>query len=135
MRSSSRVGWSSLATVLALAVGAAPGAAQVRHTPVADQMLLNAPADAKNWLTYGKDYSNTRYVTSRQINAQNVSSLVPRWVYQTSGPIGSFETTPLVVDGVMYLTTPFNHVVAVDTRTGKQLWRYEHKISGTPILC
>jgi len=120
---------------LVLISGALPALAQVTHTAVTDPMLLNAKADAKNWLTYGKDYSNTRYVTSTQINAQNASTLVPRWVFQTSGPIGSFETTPLVVDGVMYLTTPFNHVIAVDTRTGKQLWRHEHKITGTPILC
>ena len=110
-------------------------AAEVQHTAVTDEMLLNAQANTKDWLTYGKDYSNTRYVTSKQINAQNVRTLVPSWVYQTGGPIGSFETTPLVVNAVMYLTTPFNHVIAVDTRTGKQLWRYEHKISGTPILC
>jgi hypothetical protein len=56
-------------------------------------------------------------------------------VYQTGGPIGSFETTPLVVDGVMYLTTPFNHAIALDARTGKQLWRYEHKSGGSPIIC
>ena len=110
-------------------------AAEVQHTAVTDKMLLNTQADAKNWLTYGKHYSNTRYVTSKQINAQNVHTLVPRWVYQTGGPIGSFETTPLVVDGVMYLTTPFNHAIAVDVRTGKELWRYEHKMGVTPALC
>jgi glucose dehydrogenase len=110
-------------------------AADVEHTAVTDEMLLNTQADAKNWLTYGKNYSNTRYVTSKQINAQNVRTLVPRWVYQTGGPISSFETTPLVVDGVIYLTTPFNHAIAVDARTGQQLWRYEHKMSHTPIFC
>src|SRR5262249_27233242 len=116
--------------VLLLLLIASPALAQVNHTEVTDQMLLGAKDDAKNWLTYGKDYSNTRYVTSTQINAQNVGSLVPRWVYQTSGPIGSFETTPLVVDGGMYLTTPYNHAIAVDARTGQQLWRYEHKLTG-----
>src|SRR6266545_8190333 len=93
----------SLIILLVSFLMASPALAQVMHTDVSDQMLLGAKADAKNWLTYGKDYSNTRYVTSTQINAQNVPSLVPRWVFQTSGPIGSFETTPLVVDGVMYL--------------------------------
>src|SRR5205814_9862854 len=75
------------------------------HTTVTDQMLSNAAADAKNWLSYGKDYGNTRYTRSKKITSQNVGALVPRWVYQTGGPIGSFETTPLVVDGVMYVTT------------------------------
>ena len=94
-------------------------AAEFKHITVTDEMLLKAQTDSRNWLTYGKNYSNTRYVRSKQINSQNVHTLVPRWVYQTGGPIGSFETTPLVVDGVMYLTTPFNHAIAVDTRTGK----------------
>src|SRR5256886_10390416 len=119
-----------VAVTLLVAAGVVPAQAQrapVTHTEVTDQMLASAPADAKNWLLYGKDYSNTRYTTSKKVNAQNVGTLVPRWVYQTGGPIGSFETTPLVVDGVMYLTTPFNHAMALDARTGKPLWRYEHR--------
>jgi len=127
-----------VAVTLLVAAGVVPAQAQrapVTHTEVTDQMLANAPADAKNWLSYGKDYSNTRYTTSKKVNAQNVGTLVPRWVYQTGGPIGSFETTPLVVDGVMYLTTPFNHAMALDARTGKQLWRYEHKQGADPIIC
>jgi len=107
----------------------------VSHTSVTDRMLTNAAADARNWPSYGKDYSNTRYTSSKQIDTQNVGALVPRWVYQTGGPIGSFETTPLVVDGVMYLTTPFNHAIALDARTGRQVWRYEHKQSSNPIIC
>src|SRR5438034_1064516 len=128
-----------VAVTLVVAAGVVPAHAQkappVSHTAVTDQMLSNAAADAKNWLSYGKDYSNTRYASSRKITTQNVGTLIPRWVYQTGGPIGSFETTPLVVDGVMYLTTPFNHAIALDARTGKQVWRYEHKQSGTPIIC
>ncbi|MGH7321488.1 MAG: pyrroloquinoline quinone-dependent dehydrogenase [Candidatus Rokuibacteriota bacterium] len=124
-----------LVVVLICALGAIPAAAQVTHTAVTEPMLMNAANDSTNWLSYGKDYSNTRYTRSNKITAQNVATLVPRWVYQTSGPIGSFETTPLVVNGIMYLTTPFNHAMAVDAKTGKQLWRYEHKIAGTPIIC
>ena len=129
-------GWVGFLLMLTLFLGGSFAlAGDVQHTAVTDEMLLNAQAATKNWLTYGKNYSNTRYVASKQINAQNVHTLVPRWVYQTGGPIGSFETTPLVVDGVMYLTTPFNHAIAVDTRTGKQLWRYEHKMAANPIIC
>src|SRR5438132_1449756 len=117
-----------VAVTLVVAAGVVPAHAQkappVSHTAVTDQMLSNAAADAKNWLSYGKDYSNTRYASSRKITTQNVGTLIPRWVYQTGGPIGSFETTPLVVDGVMYLTTPFNHAIALDARTGKQVWRF-----------
>jgi len=70
------------------------------------------PATAKNWLSYGKDYGNTRYTGSKRINAGNVGTLVPRWVYQTA-PIGSFETTPLVVDGSHVHTTAVNHAIAL----------------------
>jgi len=108
-------------------------AAEVKHTVVTDAMLMNAAKDAKNWLIYGRDYTNQRYSPLRQINAQNVGSMVPRWVYQT-GVIGSFQTVPIVVDGVMYLTTPYNTAIAVDAKTGRQLWRYQHKL-GTQIFC
>jgi alcohol dehydrogenase (cytochrome c) len=125
-----------LVALFLLAAGVLPALGQgVTHAPVTEQMLRGAGDDTRNWVTYGGDYSNTRYTKSRQITTQNVSTLVPRWVFQTSGPIGSFETTPLVVNGVMYLTTPFNHAIAVDARTGKQLWRYEHKLAGAPIIC
>ena len=114
----------------------APTAAPEAPAPaVTSDQLLKAAGDAKNWLTYGKDYSNRRWVSSTQISTANVGTLVPRWVYQTGGPIGSFQATPLVVDGVMYVTTPFNHAMAVDARTGKQLWRYEHKLGGTQVFC
>ncbi len=109
-------------------------AAEVQHTVVTDEMLLNAVNDARNWLMYGHDYTNQRYSALSQINTRNVHTLVPRWVFQTGGPIGSFENTPVVVNGVMYITTPYNHVIAVDARTGQQLWRYEHKL-GTQIYC
>jgi glucose dehydrogenase len=101
---------------------------------VTDTRLLNAHQDQKNWLLYGRDYTNQRYSPLDQINTSNVKSLVPKWIYQT-GKVGSFQTSPLAVDGVMYLTTPFNHVVALDARTGKQVWRYEHKLRTDKFCC
>src|SRR5256885_9702200 len=91
---------------------------------VSDARLLNAYQDATNWLLYGRDYSNQRYSPLDQINVGNVKTLIPKWAYRT-GKVGSFQTSPLVVDGVMYATTPFNHVVALDARNGTQIWRYE----------
>jgi PQQ-dependent dehydrogenase (methanol/ethanol family) len=85
------------------------------------------------WPVYGGDLSNTRYSASDQINAGNVQNLHLKWLFQT-GVIGSFETTPIVEDGVMYITTPYNHLFAIDARTGKELWSYEHKL-GTTIFC
>ncbi|HXG45840.1 MAG TPA: PQQ-binding-like beta-propeller repeat protein [Gemmatimonadales bacterium] len=88
-----------------------------------------------NWSTYGGNDWNQRYATFTQINTTNVKNLVPRMVFQTGiSRLGSFENTPIVVDGMMYVTTPFNTLIAYDLDTGKQVWRYEHKL-GTTIYC
>src|SRR5258706_339859 len=91
-----------------------------------DNRLLKAQLDSSNWLTHGRDYSNQRFSPLKQINKGNVKRLAPAWTFK-SGVSSTFQTTPIVVDGVMYLSLPFNHVVALDARTGKELWRYEHK--------
>ena len=96
--------------------------------------LLAAAGNAKEWLMYGHDYTNDRYSALDQINTSNVSQLVPRWIFQT-GIVASFETTPVVSNGVMYITTAYNHLFALNARTGKQLWRYDHKLGGTEIFC
>jgi alcohol dehydrogenase (cytochrome c) len=96
-------------------------------------MLLNAASNPKEWLMYGHDYTNDRYSGLDQINASTVGSLVPRWIFQT-GIVASFETTPVVYNGVMYLTTAYNHLFAVNARTGKLIWRYDQKL-GTTIFC
>jgi PQQ-dependent dehydrogenase (methanol/ethanol family) len=96
-----------------------------------------APAAAQsNWTTYGGNDWNQRWSTLAQINASNVSRLVPRMMYQTgTSRLGSFETTPIVVDGTMYVTTPYSEaVIAYDLRAKKELWRQEPKI-GTTIVC
>ncbi len=106
----------------------------VKVTPVTDAMLLDAgKKDDRNWLTYGGSYTNQRYSHLNKINTGNVGTLQVRYIVQ-SGIIGSFQSTPIVVDGVMFYTTPFNHVFAVDARTGKNLWHYEHKLA-TQIYC
>lgn len=79
------------------------------------------------------DYTNDRYSALDQINTSNVSQLVPRWIFQT-GIVASFENTPVVYHGVMYVTTAYNHLFALDARTGRLLWRYDHKL-GTTIFC
>src|SRR5712691_11079335 len=86
--------------------------------PVGTARLLAAGQDAQNWLLPGHDYTNQRYVALAQINTQNVKSLELRWKFQT-GIRDAFQATPLVADGVMYITTPRNHLVALDARTGK----------------
>ncbi|MEZ0232088.1 MAG: pyrroloquinoline quinone-dependent dehydrogenase [Methylophilaceae bacterium] len=80
----------------------------------------------KDWPSFGRDYSNQRFSPLEQINRDNVKDLAQAWIYK-SGVTASFQATPIVVDGVMYLSLPYNHVVALDAKTGKLLWRYEHQ--------
>ena len=82
-------------------------------------------ARTTDWPSYGKDYSNQRFSSLTQINRDNVAELALAWKFQ-SGVKATFQATPIVVDGVMYVSLPYNHVVALDAKTGKQLWKYEH---------
>ena len=84
---------------------------------VDDQRLANAQHDTRNWLSYGRDYSNQRFSPLIQINSGNVAQLAPAWSFKTGLP-STFQASPIVVDGVMYVALPFNHVVALDARTG-----------------
>jgi len=101
---------------------------------VDDQRLLSAASDPANWLTYGRDYSNQRFSPLAQIATSNVAKLAPRWIYQ-SGVSATFQASPIVVDGVMYLSLPFNHVVALDATSGRELWRYQHKRRTEKMCC
>jgi PQQ-dependent dehydrogenase (methanol/ethanol family) len=92
-------------------------------------------AQGGDWTTYGGNDWNQRWSTLKQINTGNVAQLVPRKIFQTGiTRLGSFENTPIVQNGVMYVTTPYNTAMAYDLNTNKELWRYEHKL-GTTIFC
>jgi glucose dehydrogenase len=88
----------------------------------------------QNWSSFGRDLSSQRFSPANQINTNNVKNLVQAWQFK-SGVVGSFQTTPIVQDGVMYLSLPFNHVVALDAKTGKELWRYNHDKSADWKMC
>ena len=91
-----------------------------------------APPDRRvaNWPAYGRDSGGTRYSPLAQITRANVTQLKVAWTYRTgeadrkavSGGRASFEATPLVVDGILYLSTPFNRVIALDPETGAERW-------------
>ena len=115
-----------IATVLALVSSPALAVEEAR--------LLGAHDDHDNWLTYGHGYANQRYSGLDQINTGNVQRLAPKWIYQT-GVLGTFPASPIVADGVMYLTTPDNHVVALDAATGKLRWRYSHQMAVDTLCC
>ena len=91
-------------------------------------------ADAANWASYGRDYTNQRFSPLDQITVGNVNSLRLAWHYKT-GITESFETSPIVVGGTMYITTPKNHVVALDARTGTKKWEYAHALAKTVFCC
>lgn len=98
-----------------------------------------ASAASDDWPYYGHDAGGMRYSPLAQINRDNVSELKIAWTFHTgdmsdgSGgrPRGGFETTPILVDGTLYLTTGFNRVIALDPETGKQRWVYDPKINLT----
>ncbi len=85
--------------------------------------IRGADTEPGNWLTYSGNYSSHRFTRLNQITAANVRRLKPAWVYQIKAR-EKVQTTPLVVDGIMYLTEPPSDVTALDTRTGRPLWSY-----------
>src|SRR5487761_2582991 len=102
--------------------------------PVTDAMLRGAGTDAKNWLHSNGSYAQTRYYPGTQINARNVGKLKPAFVFQTD-MLESMETAPIVVDGVMFLTTSYNHVFAINAVTGEEYWEYKHKMGPITTYC
>ena len=101
---------------------------------VTQDMLNRADGDANNFLHTNGNYSQTRYHTAAQINLENVGDLRPAWIFQTE-IVESMETSPLVVNGVMYVTTSFNHVYALNAETGEQLWHFKHKMGPITTYC
>ena len=118
----------------------APAPATVVTSPitanvtVTDAMLRNADKDMDNWLLNGRTYDNQRYSPLTQINKANVKHLLPVAIIQT-GVSNSFEATPIVVNGVMYVSTPGDHVQAYDAVTGHPLWSYTPSVRFSDLCC
>src|SRR5690349_7901131 len=93
-------------TLFALIVGVPTGAQQPAARAVSNQDLLEGLKDPGKWLMFGGDYSNRRHSPLTQITPQNVDRLTAQWMFQTgmAAPGRGFETTPLVADGMMYIT-------------------------------
>ncbi len=98
------------------------------------ERLLKAVDEPHNWLTYSGDYSGRRYSLLKQIHTGNVEQLAVQWVFQTRTP-DKFEATPLVIDGLMYLSAPESHAYALDAGTGRLIWSYQHKLPEKIPLC
>ncbi len=102
--------------------------------PISQDMLNASPADKKHWLHPNGNYAQTRFYPADQINTGNVGKLKPAFVFQTA-VLESMETAPLVINGVMFLTTSYNHVYAIDAVTGQEFWHYKHKMGPITTYC
>jgi alcohol dehydrogenase (cytochrome c) len=120
------------AVVLAITVMSSlvpPASAQV--TP---QRLVDSAKEPQNWMMYSGDYAGRRFSPLDQIKTSNVPSLTAKWVYQTAAT-GKFETTPLVVDGILYGTAQDDRAFALDARSGRPIWQYQRSLPGDIRPC
>ncbi len=118
----------------AILVAIALSALKAAQAQVTAERLLNAPKEPQNWLMYNGDYAGRRYSTLDQINLGDVNALMPKWAYQTMAG-GKFETTPLVVDGVLYGTGQDDRAFALDAKTGRPIWQYQRALPGDIRPC
>jgi PQQ-dependent dehydrogenase (methanol/ethanol family) len=102
--------------------------------PVSQAQLDSAAGNSSDWLHPNGSYAQTRFYPGTQINRTNVSKLRPVFIFQTAVN-ESMETAPIVTNGIMYITTSFNHVYAVDAVTGKEYWHYKHKMGPVTTFC
>jgi len=110
------------------------GTTAIEHIDVTQAMLNTSDKQDKNWLQTNGGYAQERFYPGKQINTGNVKRLKPVFVFQTE-VTESMETAPIVVNGVMYFTTSYDHVYAIDAKTGKQFWHYKHKMGPITTFC
>jgi alcohol dehydrogenase (cytochrome c) len=113
---------------------AASGSPVPRNISVPQARLDAAGGDGVNFLHSNGSYQQTRYYPADRINTKNVAKLKPAFIFQTE-VVESMETAPIVVDGIMYVTTSYNHVYAIDAATGKEFWHYKHKQGPVTTYC
>jgi len=114
--------------------GGGAAAANAAAPNVTQALLNNAASDSKNFLHTNGDYNQRRFHPANQITTKNVKGLHVAWIFQTDVR-ESTETSPIVVNGVMYVTTSFDHVYALNAQTGEQLWHYKHEMGPITVYC
>ena len=122
----------NIARVISIALLLA--AAYAVHAQVSYDQILNASATPQNWLTYGGTESSQRYSGLTQITPTNVTKLESKWVLQDQ-VFGAWQSNPIVVDGIMYITERPNDVMAVDAKTGRVYWLYRWTPSPDARVC
>src|SRR6266436_877544 len=119
------------ALILTLAVLARATPQQTDLVPITGQDLLEGLRNPSRWMTFSGDYTGQRHSPLKQLTTQNVAGLVPQWIFQTDVPglLGrGIENTPLVVDGILYVTGNNNQAWAIDGRTGRPIWNYRRRL-------
>ncbi|SPE33959.1 Pyrrolo-quinoline quinone [Candidatus Sulfopaludibacter sp. SbA6] len=109
-------------------------AALLAQINVPYERIRDANKEPGNWLTYSRDYTGQRYSPLDQINAGNVAKLRVAWMRQVD-ELDTFETSPIVVDGTLFITAPPNVVEALDAATGRTLWSYQKDLPADLRLC
>ncbi len=121
----------------AVAGDAAAHSAPARFAAVDDARLRHADREPQNWLIYGGSWQEQRYSRLAGIDTTNVGRLGPAWSFEFDTTRGQ-ESTPLVADGVLYVTSAWSKVFALDARTGRELWRFDPHVPGpadVPTCC
>jgi len=101
---------------------------------VSQAELNNAATDVKQFLHTNENYEQTRFYPGKQIDTSNVGKLRPAWIFQMDVK-ESLETSPIIVGDVMYVTTSFDHVYALNAKTGEEYWHYKHKMGPITTYC
>src|SRR5262249_58643906 len=102
--------------------------------PAGPRDIPDGRKDPGKGLTYGGAYNAHRHSPLTQLTPQNVAQLSAQWTFQT-GTLGSFQTTPIVIDGVIYATGFNNNAWAIDARSGRPIWRYRRELPDDLKLC
>ncbi len=119
----------------AVGPGAPAGGIGAGPRSVTAERLVNAEQEPHNWLMYSGDYKSQRYSTLGQINTGNVANLKVEWVHQFN-TLSQVETSPVVVDGLMFITESPSNLIVMDAATGRPFWRYDHPVDQDEIrLC
>jgi quinohemoprotein ethanol dehydrogenase len=100
-----------------------------KRADVNDSRIVHADGEPGNWMTYGRTYDEQRFSPLQQINDRNVSQLGLAWYFDLDTRRGQ-EATPIVVDGVMYFTTAWSKVLALNAVSGQLLWSFDPKVPG-----
>jgi len=104
---------------------------------VSSKRLINAESEPENWLTYYGNYKSWRYSPLEEVHKGNIDKLAPVWAFETGITDGGMQCAPIVVDGVMYITSAWNNVFALKADTGERLWTYSYEVAdngGIPAL-